>query len=62
VLSEAANANGLRDMQGLAARFSGGRSEAEPGVARTKADERFRLPTAPKKIMKYERHQLIIQK
>jgi len=25
-------------MQGLAARFFGGRSAAEPGVARTKAD------------------------
>jgi len=28
-------ADGLRDMQGLAARFFGGRSAAEPGVART---------------------------
>jgi len=33
VLSAAANADGLRDMQGLAARFFGGRSAAEPGVA-----------------------------
>jgi len=28
--------DGLRDMQGLAARFFGGRSAAEPGVARSK--------------------------
>jgi len=34
-------------MQGLAARFFGGRSEAEPGVARTGAEERLILPTAP---------------
>jgi len=30
-LSEAATAEGLRDMQGLAARIFGGRSAAEPG-------------------------------
>jgi len=33
---KAVKADGLRDMQGLAARFFGGRSAAEPGVARTK--------------------------
>jgi len=38
VLRGAANADGLRDMQGLAARLFGGRSAAEPGVARTKAE------------------------
>jgi len=38
VMSKAAVADGLRDMQGLAARFFGGRSEAEPGVARTGAE------------------------
>jgi len=40
-LNKAAIADGLRDMQGLAARFFGGRSAAEPGEARTKADESF---------------------
>jgi len=29
-LSKVANADGLRDMQGLAARFFGGRSAAQP--------------------------------
>jgi len=47
-LNSVAVADGLRDMQGLAARFFGGRSAAEPGVARTKADGSFHQPTAPK--------------
>ena len=38
-LNKAVIADGLRDMQGLAARFFGGRSAAEPGVARTKAEQ-----------------------
>jgi len=38
VLNKAASADGLRDMQGLAARFFGRRSAAEPEVARTKVD------------------------
>jgi len=37
LMMKAATAHGLRDMQGLAARFFGGRSAAEPGVARTAA-------------------------
>ena len=37
-LSKDSTADGLRDMQGLAARFFGGRSVAEPGVARTGAE------------------------
>jgi len=37
-LNKVINADGLRDMQGLAARFFGGRSAAEPGVARTGVD------------------------
>jgi len=35
--------------QGLAARFFGGRSAAEPGVAQTKADGRF-FAGSPKSI------------
>jgi len=34
-LNSVSTADGLRDMQGLAARFFGGRSAAEPGEART---------------------------
>jgi len=37
-MRKAVNADGLRDMQGLAARFFGGRSAAKPRVARAKAD------------------------
>ena len=37
-LSKGPIADGLRDMQGLAARFFGGRSVAEPGVARTNVE------------------------
>jgi len=40
-LTNAASAQRLRDMQGLAARFFGGRSAAEPGVARTEAAQCF---------------------
>ena len=41
----------LRDMQGLAARFFGGRSGAEPGVARTKA-EQYSICRQPQKSCK----------
>jgi len=40
-LNNVAKADGLRDMQGLAARFFGGRSAAEPEVARTEVDGNF---------------------
>jgi len=37
LLNGDSGADGLRDMQGLAVRFFGGRSAAEPGVAQTEA-------------------------
>jgi len=49
-LNSDSTADGLRDMQGLAARLFGGRSVAEPGEARTGVDERWILPTAPSKL------------